>query len=323
MKAIQIDEFGPLENLKVVDIDIPEPGPGEVLIKIEAAGVIFSDIQMRENDYTNPPELPAVLGREAAGTIVKVGENVTHIKEGMRVSAFMHTGGYAEYAVASAITTFEIPERASFEQALVYQSGLPVAYSHYSISGKVQSDETVLIHAAAGGVGTLMTQIAKKNGNTVIALCSSEEKRQYCLSKGADYAINYRETDYVEEVLKITDGKGVDISLNSVGGPTLETDYKAIRFMGRWVVYGYAGGRAPLTTEAIDGIMHRSQQITIASFYNYKDSEHIFDIIGFYQNWMATEPLESPTKIFPLEQAAEAHEFIASQQSMGKVVLVP
>ncbi|BFM18174.1 quinone oxidoreductase [Maricurvus nonylphenolicus] len=323
MKAVQIDEFGSSEKLKVVDIDIPIPQKDEVLIKVEAAGVMFSDIQMREDDYTNPPKLPAVLGREVVGTAIEVGENVEHIKVGMRVGTFMHTGGYAEYAAAPAMTTFEIPDRASFLQAIVYQSSLPAAYTHYSLAGNVQPGETILIHAAAGSVGTLMTQIAKKHGNTVIALCSSEAKRQYCLTKGADYAINYRETDYVEEVLNITEGKGVDVSLNSVGGPTLETDYKAIRPLGRWVIYGYAGGRAPLSAEAIDGIMHRSQQITIASVYNYRETEKIFDVLQYCQEWLKTEPLESPTTIYALEQAAEAQEFIASQESIGKVVLVP
>ncbi len=323
MKAISVDNFGGLENINVVDMDVPEPDAHEVLIKVEVAGVIYSDIQMRENDYINPPNLPFVPGREVVGTIVKVGGSVTHLKEGMNVGAFIHTGGYAEYAVAPGATTFPIPDKVSFEKAIVYQTNFPVAYSHYSVSGKVQPDETVLIHAAAGGVGSLMVQIAKKHGNRVIALCSSEEKRQFCLAKGADFAINYREKDYVEEVLKLTDGRGVDVSLNSVGGPTLETDFKAIRNFGRWVIYGYAGGRAALSADAIDDVMHRSQQITITSMYNIMTSAHFIDILNYFQEWMVSEPLDSPTKLYSLDQAAEAQQYVATQKSLGKIALIP
>jgi len=318
VKAIRIDELGPLENLKLVDMEIPEPGPNEVLIKTEVIGVMFADARLYEAD-----KFPHVPGQEVTGIVAKVGEDVTDLREGMRVGAWTGTGAYAEYAVANEGLTFELPDHVSFQDAIVYQSNFIVAYAHYSVSGKVKSDDTLLIHAGAGGVGTLLTHIAKKHGNTVISLCSTEEKCRYCLSNSADYAINYREVDYVDEVLKITDGKGVDVSFNSVAGPTFETDFNAIRPFGRWVIYGYAGGRAPLSADAIDALRVRSLDVKVASIMTLFGTSHFSEIIAYFKEWVATEKLLSPSKVYQLDQAVEALKFIAGQQSIGKVVLVP
>ena len=223
MRAVQLDAYGPAENFKIVDVPIPEPAEDEVLIKVEAASVIFADSLMRRGIYLNlPPSLPFIPGRGVVGVVEKVGANATdtepdlaarvgtkttNIKAGMRVMARMHTGGYAEFATASLKNVVCIPDGVSYLEALVYNSNLRIAYLMYYTFGQVQPDETILLHAPAGGIGTLITQIAKRRGNNVvIALSSSEEKLEYCRKNGADYGINYKTSDYVEEVLRVTGG---------------------------------------------------------------------------------------------------------------------
>lgn len=322
MKAVRLDEYGPAENFKIVDVPIPEPGENEVLIKAEAAGLVFADTLMRRGDYLNlPPSIPFIPGREVAGIVEKVGAKVTNVKPGMRVTALMHTGGYAEYAKVYAKDVIRLPDRVSFSQGLVYQINLRIAYLAYYTFGKIQPNTTILLHAAAGGIGSLITQVAKRRGNNVvIALSSSEEKLEYCRSNGADYLINYRTTDYVEEVLRITCGKGVDVSLNSVSGETLEKDIRAIRPLGRLVIYGYAGGKGSVNQS--DMVVLKSLTVNHFSVYTVMEREEYRQATDFLENWLHTEELIAVTKTFRLEEITAAHHWIESQRSYGKVILV-
>ncbi len=322
MRAVQLDKYGPAENFKIVDAPIPEPKEGEVLIKVEAAGLIFADTQMRRGDYVNlPPSLPFIPGREVAGTVDKVGAKVEDIRPGMRVMALTHTGGYAEYATAPIGQVVHLPDRVSFLQGLVYNINLRVAYLCYYTFGRVQPNETVLLHAASGGIGTLIMQIAKKRGNNVIiALASSEEKLEYCRANGADYLINYRAVDYVDEVLRITGAKGVDVSLNSVGGPTLQTDPRAIRRLGRWVINGYAAGKGVI--DPYEVIMYKALNISIFSIYALADRPEPGQAKDFLDRWLHTEDLISVTKTFQLEDVTAAHHWLEGQHSYGKIALV-
>jgi len=321
MKAIELREFGPAENFRVVEAPIPEPAVDEVLIEAEAAGIIFADTQMRRGDYVNLPSLPFVPGREVAGTIKKVGDQVTTFDEGERVVAHMHTGGYAEYAAASAEKVLRLSDRVSFLEGLVYHINLRIAYLCYYTFGKIERDATILLHAAAGGIGTLITQIAKRRGNnTIIALVSSDEKLEYCLENGADYAINYTATDYVEEVLRITDGQGADVSLNSVGGSTLRTDPEAIRPLGRWVIYGYAAGKDFI--DPYEVIMPKSLTVSIFSVYTVREGEEYRQATEFMNEWLQTEELISVTRTFPLDEVIAAHHWIEGQHSIGKIALL-
>lgn len=321
MKAVQLNEYGPIENLKIVDVPVPKPAEDEVLIKVKASGVIFADILMRKGDYPAlPSSLPFIPGREVAGIVDQVGANVTSIKPGMRVMGQTHTGGYAEYAKTSMNQVICLPDRVSYLQGLVYFVNLRVAFMVYNVFGKVQPKDTILAHAAAGGIGTLLIQIAKRRGNNVvIALSSSDEKLEYCRSNGADHLINYKTTDYVEEVLRITDGEGADVSLNSVGGPTLETDPYAIRPTGRWVIYGHAAGKG-----LINPYEHllKSLTINVSSIYTYFAREEFQQANDFLENWLQTEPLISVTKTFRIEDVQEAHRWLEDQHSFGKLALV-
>jgi NADPH2:quinone reductase len=322
MRAVQLNAYGPAENLVLAEVPRPRPGKGEVLIRVGAAGLIFADTQMRRGDYVNlPPAVPFIPGREVAGVIEEVGSEITNWRVGQRVMANMHTGGYAEYALATANELFELPDRADFLQGIACNANLRVAYLYYYFFGEVQPGETLLVHAAAGGVGSNLLQIAKRHGsNTVIALASSQEKVEFCRSLGADYCINTRSCDYVAEVLKITSGRGVDISFNSVAGPTLQTDPDAIRVLGRWMINGYAGGR-----DFIDParVMHRSLTLKIFSLYNIFGTPTYHAATEFLREWLATEPLIGCSRTFPLEQAAEAHRWLEGRHSLGKIALVP
>ena len=239
----------------------------------------------------------------------------------MRVSAHMHTGGYAEYAAASVKNVIQLPDRVSFLQGLVYHLNLRVAYIMYCVAGCIKPHDTILLHAAAGGVGTLFTQIAKRRANNVIiALSSSDDKLEYCQNGGADYGINYRNTDYVEEVLRITGGKGVDVCLNSVAGPTLKTDPYVIKPMGRWVINGHAAGKG--TIDPYEVMLIKSITVSIFSVYTVFEREEFRQATKFMENWLHTEALISPAKTFPLEEVAEAHHWMDSHRSYGKIALV-
>ena len=323
MKAVKLESYGPVENLTVVNVPIPKPSDDEVLIKVHASSVIYADTMMRRGDYPMLPEsLPFVPGREVAGVVEQVGANVTSFRPGMRVMAQMHTGGYAEYAKTSMDQVMLLPARVSFLQGLVYFVNLRVAYLVYNVFGKVQPKDTILVHAASGGIGTLLMHIAKRvgNENEIIALSSSDEKLAYCRANGADHLINYKNTDYVEEVLRITDGRGVDVALNSVGGPTLEKDPYVIKPTGRWAIYGNSAGKG-----LIDPYKHilRSLTINVSSVYSYIFRDEHKEALKFLMDWLETEEnLLSVTKTFRIEDIREAHQCIEDQRSIGKIAVV-
>jgi NADPH2:quinone reductase len=321
LKAVQLDQFGPAENFHLVDIPIPEPNEDEVLIKVETAGIVFADTQMRRGDYVNTPPLPFIPGREVSGTIENVGPQVTSLHPGMRVMAFIPKGGYAEYAIARGEEIIPLPDQVTHLQGLVYLVNMRIAYLNYYLHGNTGVTDTILIHAAAGGIGTLLTQIAKRRGeNTVIALSSSDEKCAYCQSNGADYAINYKVTDYVKEVLEITGGGGVDVAFNSVGGWTFKKDPYVIKPLGQWVIYGYAAGKDLI--DPYEVIMPRSLSLSINSVYTVREREEYKQATQFMMEWLQKEELDSVRQTFPLEDVVEAHHWIEDQRSIGKIALV-
>lgn len=337
MRAVQLAEYGPPENLKLVEVPIPEPGEGEVLVKVEAASVIFADSMMRRGVYINPGFPPPFIpGREVAGTVVdtgagpskgdlsfaeKTGAKGVRIKPGTRVTASVYTGGYAQYAVASAKDIVCLPDRVSFLSGLVYHTNLRIAFLVYHVVGQIQPTETILLHAAAGGIGSLVTQIAKKRArNVVIALSSSRKKLDFCLANGADYGVNYKATDYVEEVLRLTGGKGVAVSLNSVSGPTLKTDPYVIKPLGRLVLYGEAAG--PGTIDPREMAALKSLTVKFFSVYTVREREEFRQATDFLEHWLQTEELMSVSRVFSLEEVVDAHHWMDQQQSVGKIALV-
>ena len=321
MRAVLLERFGPPENLKVVDLPLPEPAEDEVLIKVQAAGIVFADTQMRRGDYVQIPPLPFVPGRDVSGSIEAVGLAVRGLKTGMRVMAFIARGGYAEYALAKAKDVIPLPDHVHHLEGIVYLVNLRIAFLNYFIFGKTQPHETILIHAGAGGIGTLLTQIAKRRANnTVITLSSTDEKAAYCKANGADHSINYKKRNYVEEVMALTGGVGVDISFNSVGGPTFRTDPLAIRPLGRWMIYGYAAGKELL--DPYESIMPKSLTLSIHSVYTIRDREEYRQATTYLLDWLEKEELDSVSKVFTLEEIVQAHHWIENQHSIGKIAIM-
>lgn len=322
MKAVYVYEYGPSSNLKLVDVDKPVPKAREVLVKVEAAGVIYSDV-LERNGRHGPPShpFPYALGWEVAGTIEKLGSEVTGFEVGQRVAGTFPYGGYAEYAAVPLRSLRAIPPRVTFQQALVYLVNLPVAYLHYHVFAKVQPGETIVIHGAAGGVGSMLTQLAKRHDNTVIALASNSEKLAFCKRMGADHAINYREVDYVDAVKQLTDNRGADVVFNGVGGGTLETDPKIVkRLTGRWQIYGRSAGNATFNPYAF---IYESITVRCCSVLTLEGTEEQKASRRFLDAWLRDEPLIEPGHVFKLADAAAAHDLLEQQGAHGKIVLVP
>ena len=327
MRAAQVKEFSPNSVFQLSDIETPTIGDKEVLVKVAAAGIIYADVLERQGVY-GPPEqpFPLTLGIEVAGTIEAVGKAVQRYAVGDRVAGnldYAHHGGYAEYAAVRANNLRPIPERCSFAQAMVYMVNLPVAYHHFYTFGQVQPGETLLIHAASGGVGSLITQIAKRKGqdNTVIALASNEEKMAFCAANGADHCINYREVDYVEAVKELTQGRGVEVVCNSVGGDTLANDPKIIKpLRGRWLITGASNGAKSINPWSF---IYDSITVKPFSVLTLPGTEEFRLAFQFLDQWLAEETLIDPTHVFSLEQATEAHQLIEQQKSFGKIILQP
>ncbi len=328
MDAIIVSEYGGSDVLEMGSRDQPDPGPGEVRLAIEAAGINFADIMQRRGHYPGGPEPPYVPGMEAAGTVDAVGEGVDSNNDdgpvvGDRVVALLNGGAYAEYAIADVDSLFPIPEEMSFEEA----AGFPVQYltAHNCLFGwgGLEAGESVLIQAAAGGVGTAAVQLASRAGATVFGTASTEDKLEVAATLGCDHPINYTETDFREPIAAETD-EGVNLVLESVGGDVFERSLDALSPLGRLVTFGVASGEPAdadtqqllFENKSVIGF-HLGQGMRVAP-------EKILAAVPDLTDGFARGDLEVIVgETFALEDAAQAHEFIESRSSSGKVVLSP
>ena len=322
MKAIRIHATGEPEVMQLEEIEIPVPKAGEVLIKVAAAGVNYADLAQRAGAYLTPTRTPTTPGMEIAGTVVALGEGVSSVAEGTRVAAFCQ-GGYAEYAISLARMAIPIPPALDFTHAAAFPLQGITAYQLLQEAAHIQVGESVLVHAAAGGVGTLAVQLAKRMGaGTVIGTASNAEKLDLALRLGADVVINYTEQDWVEQVKQATGGKGADIILEMVGGTISEQSLQCLAPFGRMVIYGvasmqiaqFSGPQLMYKNQAIIGYwlasqLSRPERITqaVMSLMQYLLSGQLEIIVG---------------QTYPLEQAVEAHRAIAERRTIGKVVLL-
>ena len=315
MKAIRVHELGGAENLMLEEIEKPTPKADEVLIKTAAAGINYADTMMRAGNYLTKPDLPFTLGYEAAGTIESLGESVTHLKVGQRVLATTSSGGYAEYATAKAALTMPIPDELGYGEATAL---LVQGLTALGLLNGTKEGETILIHAAAGGVGTLLVQLGKHKGLTVIGTASSEQKLQLVAELGADFAVNYSENDWTDEVLKATDGKGVDWLIEMVGGAIVAQNLKVLAKHGTMWIYGSASGE----DFKVSVLSLMSKNHTIRGYWLMNES--VGNRIKFTRELLeqlAAGRLKIHVTEFPLEQARAAHEAIESRKTTGKVVL--
>ncbi|NHN48512.1 NADPH:quinone oxidoreductase family protein [Halostella sp. JP-L12] len=323
MKAIEVQAFGTSDELAVVERETPEPGEGEVRVEVEAAGINFADIMQRRGHYEGGPEPTYVPGMEAAGTIDAVGEGVG-LDEGDRVVAMTNGGAYAEYAIADPQSLFPIPDGMSFEEAAGFPVQFLTAHGCLFEWGGLEEGERVLIQAAAGGVGTAAVQLASRAGAEVFGTASTEEKLDLAERLGCDHPIQYTEEDFVDEVHEITDGEGVDLVLDGVGGETFSDSLDAIPQFGRIVAYGAASGRPG---EVDTGTLLFGNKSVIGYHLGramVEDPNRVLKAVPDLQEGLQSGELEVIVgESFALEDAAEAHQFIEDRGSTGKVVLTP
>lgn len=315
MKAIRVNELGGAEKLSLEEIEKPVPKADEVLIKVAAAGINYADTMMRSGNYLTKPDLPFTLGYEAAGTIESLGENVSGFSVGQRVLATTSSGGYAEFATAKAALTMPIPDELGFgESTALLVQGLTAL----GLLNETKSGETILIHAAAGGVGSLLVQLAKHKGLKVIGTASSEQKLQLVADLGADFAINYSEADWADEVLKATEGRGVDWLIEMVGGAIVAQNLKVLAKHGTMWIYGAASGE----DFKVSVLSLMAKNHTIRGYWLMNES--VPNRIAFTKELLehlGAGRLKIQVTEFPLENAREAHEAIENRKTTGKVVL--
>lgn len=322
MKAIRVHETGDVNAMRYEEAPMPEPKAGEVRIKVEAAGLNFIDTYHRMGWYPLPR--PFILGQEAAGVVDHVGEGVTEWKPGDRVAYCMAQGGYADYAVAPARLLVRVPEGVSTRQAAaVMLQGMTAHYLTHSTYA-LKSGDTALIHAAAGGTGALVVQMAKMLGAYVIATVGSDEKATIARASGADDVIIYTQQDFEAEVRRITDGKGCHVVYDSVGKATFEKSLNCLRPRGFMVLFGQASGQVdPLNPQILN--QKGSIYLTRPSLGAYIATR---DELNWRANdlftWMADGKLEVRIdQSFPLSEAAAAHTYLEGRNTKGKVLLIP
>lgn len=322
MKAVRIEQYGGLEALKIVDLPIAEPGEGEARVKIVVIGVNFLDIYQRIGRYLG--SLPFILGQEAAGIVEAVGPNVTDVKVGDRVAYASVQGSYAEYAIVPAWKLVPIPAGVDPSQAVAAMvQGMTAHYLAMS-TYPLKAGDTALVHAAGGGTGQLLVQVAKHCGARVIGTVSTEEKAVLAREAGADEIILYTQTDFETEVKRLTNNAGVDVVYDSVGKDTFEKSLNCLRRRGYMVLYGAASGAVPpLDPQVLNA--KGSLYLTRPYIGHYTaDRAEILGRMNDLFNWMSAGKLKIRIdKTFPLADVAEAHRYLEDRQSKGKILLIP
>ena len=313
MKAIQISEFGGPDVMKLVELPDPVPGDGEVLLDVTAVGINYADTHQTENSYLSPQKLPLVPGIEVVGT-----------HDGTRYLASVSSGGYAEKATAHKAVLFPIPDSVTDEQALCMLIQGTTAWHLLKTMGHLQAGESVVVHAAAGGVGTIAIQLAKLWGAKVIAVTSSDEKSALAKSLGADVVVDAKSEDLGKALRKANSGKGVDIVLEMVGGTTFDQSLLALGDFGRLLTFGMASRTAPTPVHP-GALMHGSKTISgfwLANCFGKKEMMNdVIDELFTLVSQGKLKPVIGGT--YPLDKASEAHTAMLSRSTTGKIVLKP
>jgi NADPH:quinone reductase len=322
MKAIQIRETGGPEVLELVDLPIPVPGPGQVLIRIEAIGMNFIEIYFRKGQYK--ATLPVVPGSEAAGTVEECGSGVTGFKAGDAVASTAVLGSYAEYALVPAAQLVKVPDGLTPEQAAAtLLQGMTAHYLAYS-TWPLKAGETCLVHAGAGGVGLLLTQMAARIGARVITTVSTEEKAELSREAGASDVILYTQHDFVTEVKRLTHGKGVDVVYDSVGKTSFEGSLNCLRPRGLLALFGGSSGAVP-PFDLIQLSGKGSLYVTRPTLWHYISTRDELELRAKdVLNWVKSGQLKLRMEhVYSLEQAGQAQSDIESRKTTGKILLEP
>ena len=323
MRAIEVAAFGGTDQLEAVNLTAPVPGPGEVLVDVEACGLNYADVMMRRGLYVGGPAPRFIPGLEGAGTVAAVGDGVTKVVPGQRVMALISHGGYAEQVVAPSTSVMPRPEGMSAEAAAAFPVNYFTADFALHFAGNVRPGQNVLIHAAAGGVGTAAVQLAKIAGARVIATASSAEKLERVKALGADVCIDYTKEDFLAAVKDATDGKGVELVLESVGGDVFDKSMAALRPLGRLIVFGIASADARRPDVRVMlfrnlwviglhlGALMGNQEVAKAS------SERLFGLLA------TGRIVPQIGHVLGLDEAARAQDLLGDRGNYGKVVIKP
>ena len=324
MRAVVCSQFGPPEDLSVVELADPDPGPGEVLIQVEAASVTFPDTLMLEDKYQFKADLPYVPGGEVAGTVAALGDDVDTVDVGSRVLCPLgSTGGYAELAVAQASAVRLLPDEVEFADStgLLYAHG--TTYYGLKHRGSLQEGETLLVLGAGGHVGLSAVELGKLMAARVIAAASTEEKLDLCRERGADETINYSDENLKERSKELTGGAGVDVVYDVVGGDYAEQALRAIGWSGRFLVIGFTAG---IPSIPLNLTLLKSCQI-VGVFYGAmtaREPDLANEIAEDLLTWVANGRLRPHISArYGLDGASEALRSLIDRKAIGKVVIEP
>jgi NADPH2:quinone reductase len=323
MRAVEVSAPGGPEVLKPVERPVPSPKPGEILIKVAAAGVNRPDVLQRMGLYAVPPDASDLPGLEVAGEVVSVGSSVKTIRVGENVCALVHGGGYAEYCIAPEGTALPFPTGFSAVEAASLPETFFTVYGNVYDRAKLAPGESILVQGGSSGIGVTAIQMAKATGNRVFATAGSEEKVAACVRLGAEKAFNYKTQDWAAEVKAATGGKGVDVILDMVGGDYVPKELKVLADEGRLVFIAFL--RGPKTEMDINEVMRRRLTISgstlrprTVEFKSYL-AKNLREKIWPHLDAGRIKP--EIYKTFPLAQAADAHRLMETSQHIGKIVL--
>lgn len=320
MKAILVYEFGGPEVMHFEELPTPKPGPGQVLVAVKAAGVNPVDTYIRSGTYARKPKLPYTPGTDGAGVVEAVGDGVKRVKPGDGVyTAITLSGTYAQYALALESQVHRLPERASFAQGAGVYIPYATAYRALHHFARARGAETLLIHGASGGVGIAAMQIARTMGMSVIGTAGSEKGRELVKKEGAHHVLDHRARGYLDEILKLTEGRGVDVILEMLANVNLGNDLKLLAIRGRVVVIG---SRGDVTITPRD-LMGRDAAVYGFTLWNIPEDEaastHAALIAGLENGTL--RPVVG--KELPLAEAPRAHKEVMEPGAYGKIVLIP
>ena len=322
MKAIQVKQPGGPEAMELVDLPVPQPKANEAVVKLAASGVNFIDVYFREGRYKAP--LPVVLGQEGAGVVSAVGPDVTSLKKGDRVAWCGLQGSYAEYAAVAADRLVSVPDGVTDQQAAsAMLQGMTAHYLSHD-TYPLKRGETALVHAAAGGVGLLLVQMAHHIGARVIATVSTDEKAELAREAGADEVILYTKADFEAETKRLTGGKGVDVVYDSVGKTTFEKGLNILRPRGYMVLFGGSSGAVP-PFDLIALSQKGSLYVTRPTLHHYiVTREELVARSSAVFGMMASGKLKLRIEhTYPLAEAQRAHRDLEGRKTTGKLLLLP
>ena len=324
MKAVLCKQYGPPESLTFEELPSPHAGPGEAVVSVKAASVNFPDVLIIQNKYQFKPPLPFSPGSELAGVVKEVGEGVAGFKPGDKVIAFTTYGAFAEEVKTEAGRLLPMPEGMDFASAAAFL--LTYATSDHALRdrGALQAGETLLVLGAAGGVGLAAIEIGKALGARVIACASSAEKLEVCRQHGADQGIDYTAEDLRERIKALTDGRGVDVVYDPVGGPYTEPAFRSLAWRGRLLVVGFAAGDIPKLPLNLALLKGASVVGVFWGDFARREPRAFADSVRQLGRWYAEGKLRPHvSQTLPLARAADALKLMAARQVKGKIVLTP